>query len=456
MTYTIRYLLIYLMLKFKHSQISLLLICFLLYTNFSISQNEKTSKSDTLVDDYYGTAAIHYEDRVYSPNIKTVQLHDESFEMSHPIISLGSSEKLKLSFDELDADFKNYSYTFIHCNSKWEPSNLMPTEYMDGFQDNPISNYRYSYNTQQKYVHYYTIFPSSSSNFTKSGNYILKVYENDNPENIIITRRFMVFQNKVTITSKISRVSDVVYSNYNQEVDFKIDHSTYTITNPYSDLKVVITKNNCWNNAKTNLKPLFVKNTELDYELSPEAVFPGGNEFRNVNIKSIRYKSDRISTIVRDSALNHIFLVADEKRSFKRYEFDQDLDGNFIVKIQEGTNSEVEADYCYVHFFLPLDDALTDGNLYIHGAFNGWRCDRENMLHYNEKRFGYEATLYLKQGYYNYEYVFLKDGTSEPDETIIEGTHFETENLYTIYVYHQQRGTYYDQLIGVKRLSSGN
>lgn len=436
------------MLEFSSSRLSLSLLSFLLYVNVCVSQNK--------TDDYYGTAAIRYEDHVYSPNIKTVQLYDESFEISQPIINLDSPEKLKLSFDELDADFKNYTYTFIHCNSKWEPSNLMPAEYIDGFQDNPISNYRYSFNTLQKYVHYYTTFPSSSSRFIKSGNYILKVYLDGEPDNIIITKRFMVFRNTITIAAKISRTSDAVYSNYNQSIDLNINYNNYKIANPYSDLKVVITQNNRWDNANSNLKPLFVKDAELVYELSQDNVFPGGNEFRYVNIKSARYLSDRITKIVRDSSVNHVFLVADEKRSFKRYEFEQDINGNFLVKINEGNSSEVEADYCYVHFFLPLDDALTDGNLYILGAYNGWRCDRENMMHYNEKRFGYEATLYLKQGYYNYEYAFLKDGTTEADETIIEGTHYETENTYTIYVYHQQQGTYYDQLIGVKRIRTGN
>lgn len=437
------------MLEFSSSRLSLLLLSFLLYVNVTVSQNNKT-------DDYVGAPAIRYEDHVYSPKIKTVQLHDESFEISQPIINLDSPEKLKLSFDELDADFKNYSYTFIHCNSNWEPSNLMPAEYIDGFQDNPISNYRYSFNTLQKYVHYYTTFPSSSCRFIKSGNYILKVYLDGEPDNIIITKRFMVFRNTITIAAKISRTSDAVYSNYNQSIDLNINYNNYKVVNPYSDLKVVITQNNRWDNAKSNLKPLFVKDAELVYELSQDNVFPGGNEFRYVNIKSVRYKSERISKIVRDSSVNHIFLVADEKRSFKRYEFEQDINGNFLVKINEGNSSEVEADYCYVHFFLPLDDALTDGNLYILGAFNGWQCDRENMLHYNEKRFGYEATLYLKQGYYNYHYAFLKDNTTQADEILVEGTHYETENQYTIYVYHQQQGTYYDQLIGVKRIRTGN
>jgi hypothetical protein len=155
-----------------------------------------------------------------------------------------------------------------------------------------------------------------------------------------------------------------------------------------------------------------------------------------------------------DSAGNHVDLYADEKRSYKRYSTYTEMNGNFYIKVQEGNNSEVEADYCFVKFFLPFTDPQIDGNFYVFGGFNDWRCNKENLMHYNEKRLGYECTLYLKQGFYNYEYAFLKDGTTVADETLIEGSHYETENDYMIYVYHRAQGTFYDKLIGVKRLNS--
>ncbi len=409
---------------------------------------------DTASDDYYGSNSIRYEDYVYKKNIKTVQLHDETFELSQAILNLDSQEKLKLSFDDLDADLKNYSFAIIHCNSNWEPSDLMPAEYIEGFQENTINDYRYSFNTLQKFTHYNAIFPNNSMRITKSGNYILKVFVDGNPENIAITKRFMVYQNKIIIQSKVSAASIIADRNYKQEIDFTINHNGYEIKNPYGDLKVVLTQNSRWDNAKTTLKPLFVKDDELVYDYDEDNVFPGGNEFRNFDIKSIRYHSERIYSVNIDSLGNHVDLYTDEKRSFKRYYTNQDINGNYLIKVQEGNNSEVEADYCSVHFFLPYDNVLTDGNLYVFGAYNNWKCTQENLMHYNEKRFGYECTLYLKQGYYNYEYVFLKDGATVADETLIEGTHYDTENDYTIYVYHRQSGTFYDQLIGLKRLNS--
>lgn len=437
-----------------------LLIAFFAYDTTCFAQKKKrsgifaASPTDSVTEDYYGDNAIRYEDYVYKKYIKTVQLHDESFELSQPILNLESQERLKLSFDDLDADLKNYSYTLIHCNSNWEPSDLQPAEYIDGFADNAITDYRYSFNTLQKFTHYNAVFPNNSTRITKSGNYILKVYLDGDPSAIAITRRFLVYQNKIMIESRVLQASIIEDRNYKHELDFIINHSGYQINNPFGDLKIVITQNNRWDNAKTNFKPVFVKDMELVYDYDQENVFTAGNEFRYFDIKSIRYHSERVYDVKTDSAGNHVYLYTDEKRTFKRYYTYSDINGKFLVKVQEGTNSEVEADYCYVTFFLPYDAALTDGNLYVFGAFNAWKCNQENLMRYNQKRFGYECTLYLKQGYYNYEYAFLKDGETAADNTLIEGMHYETENDYTIYVYHRKQGTFYDQLIGVKRLNS--
>jgi hypothetical protein len=192
----------------------------------------------------------------------------------------------------------------------------------------------------------------------------------------------------------------------------------------------------------------------LVYDYDEDNVFTAGNEYRYFDIKSIRYLSERVYKASIDSMGNQITLYNDDKRTFKRYYSQSDINGKYLIKTQEGKDSNREADYCYVKFFLPNDEVFMDGNLYVFGAFNNWACTKENLMKYNPSRFGYECTLYLKQGYYNYEYAFLKDGSLEADNTVIEGMHYETENDYTIYIYHKQQGTFYDQLIGVKRLNS--
>ncbi len=397
---------------------------------------------------------IRYHDYIYKKSIKTVQLISPDFELSQPFIHLNTNESLLLAFDDISGDFQDYSYTFIHCNANWEPSDMMSSEFIDGFADNSITDYSYSNNTLQKYIHYKTIFPNNSTRFIKSGNYLLKVYQDGDPEDIVITKRFMISDNKISITGSVNSASITTDRNYKQEIDFIIDYQGYSINNPYSDLKVYLQKNNQWTNMKSGLKPVYVRDQQLVYDYDEENVFYGGNEFRNFDIKSIRYNSPRVASIKRHDDGFHVSLFADEKRTFKQYFNQPDINGNFIIKNEDGrTTSETDGEYCFVSFYLPYEHLITEGKVYVFGAFNGWNCTEENKMRYNIDRMGYEAKIYLKQGYYNYEYV-LNNDKNEVNEVEIEGSHSETENDYSILVYHRFPGTFYDQLIGVKRLNS--
>ncbi len=407
-------------------------------------------------DDYANDNYIRYQDWIYKPNIKTVKLHEVSWELSAPVLEWGTDQRLELSFDDLNSGYASYTYTLIHCDAAWKPTDIMPAEYLSGFFEDNIANYNFSFNTLQKFTHYAVVFPNNSMKFTKSGNYLVKVYQDGDKDNVVLTKRFMVFQNKVTVAGYVHQAAGADNYFNKQEVDFSILYSAYNITNPFTDLKVVITQNNRWDNALYGLKPMFVKDHELTYDYDDNSnTFDGGNEFRNFDMKSIRFQSQFIKTVYKDSNnINHVELLTDELKTYKRYSQLQDINGAYLIKIQERDNSDIEADYCVVNFFFPYDNPITGGNFYIMGKLCDWRMSKENRMIYNYKRMGYECNLLLKQGYYNYEYVFLPDGKTEADETLIEGNHWETENDYTIYVYHRAQGTYYDQLIGIKRLNT--
>ncbi len=407
-------------------------------------------------DDYVNDNYIRYQDWVYKRNIKTVQLHEISWELSAPLLEWGTEQQLELSFDDLDAGSKQYTYTLVHCDAAWNPTDLMQAEYLGGYFEDNISNYNYSFNTLQKYTHYKVVFPNNSMKITKKGNYIVKVYQDSDKENLVLTKRFMVFQNLITIVGNVHQGAAADDYFNKQEVDFSILFGGYNLTNPFADLKVVIAQNNRWDNALYGLKPMFVKDKELTYDYDDNSnTFEGGNEFRNFDMKSIRFLSQFLKAAYKDSNnVNHVDLLTDELKTYKRYTQVQDINGGYLVKIQERDNSEIEADYCMVNFFFPYDNPMHNGNFYVMGKLSDWRMNKENRMIYNYKRMGYECNIYLKQGYYNYEYVFLEDGKTAADETLIEGKHWETENEYTIYVYHRAQGTYYDQLIGLKRMNS--
>ena len=396
---------------------------------------------------------LRYEDYVYKKNIRTVKLHEQSWDLSPALIRLNSDQKLQLTFDDLDADLKNYSYTIIHCNSNWQPSDLIYSEYIDGFTENYINGYQYSFNTLQRYTNYSVIFPNDNLRLTKTGNYLVKVYLDADQENLVLTRRFMVFDERIVLKARVSQ-SMSEYRSFKQEVDFTILHPNYEIMNPYGDLKIVITQNDRWDNAITGLKPLFIRDRELSYDYdSGENAFWAGNEFRHFDIKSLRFQTTRIKDIVVDSSGNYVYLTSDDKRN-KRYYTNTDINGRYKVEVQEGNRDNVEADYVNVNFFLPWTTPISDGDLYVFGELSDWSYREQNKMKYNYERFGYEANLYVKQGYYNYEYLFIKDGAKTGDVNFIEGSYYDTENDYTVYVYHRANGTDYDQLICVKRINS--
>ena len=414
--------------------------------------------SQTDADPYYNSNFIRYEDFVYKKNIRSVQFQKSNWEYSAPVIRLGSDEKLKLMFDDLDSDNKSYRFTIIHCDANWQPTDrLLQTEYIAGFFDDNIVDYQFSKNTVQRYVHYELLFPTENLKPTKSGNYILKVFLEYDQDNIVLTRRFMVSDNRINITTDVHRATIIDDYNAKQEVDFTLQKEGYQIMNPFNDLKVILMQNDRWDNAITKLKPLFVKDNELTYDYDQDNVFPGGNEFRNFDIKSLNYRSEYVSHLAYDSARNYnVYLFPGKKRDFLQYLSDRDINGKYKVVRQESspTSSDIEAEYAYVHFTLPMKEPVEDGGIYIFGAFTGWKYSNENKMQYNKALSQYEATLYVKQGYYNYEYVYLKDNEKIGDATFIEGSHWETENDYEIYVYYKPLSSNYDQLIGVKRFNS--
>jgi hypothetical protein len=378
--------------------------------------------------------------------------------MSYPIMSLDGGDKLKLMFDDLDTDLKYYHYTLIHCNANWQPSDLVQKQYLAGNFDDDIKNYKYSLSSGIQYINYSIEFPNEFITPLVSGNYILKVYNGYNSDEVVITRRFMVVNNKVEIKPTVKEATNVTERFARQEVDFTVNHQNTPILNPYDNVKVVLMQNYRWDNAITGLVPRYINGTLLDYNYEEENVFDGSNEFRNFDIKSLISQTINIKRIQYEEKdkLLHVYINDDENRSFKRYLSMPDLNGNYLIKKDESlTDSDIEAIYVKVHFSLKQYPALKEGNVYIFGKLTDWKFKEEFKMKYDTLNNVYEQDVLLKQGYYNYMYCVVKDGSkNKGDLTHYEGTYFETENDYTILVYYRNPVLYYDELIGIQTFNS--
>ena len=406
-------------------------------------------------EDYFRKDYIRHKDYIYKDNIRTPELYREGWRLSPPVVGLNSGQQLILSFDDLDADVKNYHYTIIHCDALWQPSDIPKTDYIRGFHDDEINDYAFSYNTIASYTNYYLSFPTDYLAFTRSGNYIIKVYEEEELDsNVVLTKRFMVTDQKVSVSGKVVAPVKVEDRKYRQQLEFEINMANYYMPDPYRDMKVMVLQNWRWDNAVSSVQPRMVVGNKLQYNFQNELVFDGCNEFRNFDIKSLKYQSECIALIDYNIQGNQVYLHADERRTFKQFVRDDDLNGKFFIEREESEQSDNEADYAYVHFTLPYQFPLVNGNLYIFGGLTQWDYTSEGMLEYDYEENAYHTTMYLKQGYYNYAYVFLEDGTDAGDMTLIEGNHWDTGNEYIILVYYREPGTYYDQLIGLQYLTA--
>ena len=394
-----------------------------------------------------------WKNEIFKQEIKTVLLHPKGLEMAEPILDLNSNEQLVLSFDELDKAPDYYFITLIHCNSDWSSSDLLPNEYLEGFYEEEITNTEPSFNTIQSYTHYEISFPSKLMKPKYSGNYIVKVYPMGQIEQPILTQRFRIIDQKIQIEGQVKRATVIEQRNYQHEIDFNIYHNEYQINNPFNDLFVIIEQNNRSDNAVKELQPIFIKNNELIYDYEYENLFDGDNEYRFFDFKSLRYHSERIADINFTNDTNIVLLREDNYRSFQRYSILNDINGKKLIQVQEGNDPSTEADYAKVKFTLPYDHKIAQGDLYVFGQISNYEFPKTHKMIYDKDLGQYEAEIYLKQGYYNYLYV-LKKNDGENIARFIEGTHYQTKNNYTIYVYHRASGELYDQLIGIKKLNS--
>jgi hypothetical protein len=406
-------------------------------------------------DPYYNPGFIRNDNAVYKNNISTVLLYKSGFELSPPIIRLHTDDRLTLVFDELYADLKQYRFTIVHCDASWNKSDLQQMEYIDGFMEDNIENYKTSYNTTIPYVNYVLELPSEYLQIKKSGNYILKVYlDNDNAENVILTRKFMVYEPKVNIEGKVVKAMDLDLRYTHQQVDFKIMNGNYYLTDPYINMHVMVMQNGRWDNMVRDIQPRAISGYIYDFTMMEQLAFPAGNEYRYFDMKTLKYNTDRMQSLQYDPEGYQVYLMTDKPRADGNYYSGEDINGRKLIAANDTRDSYTEGDYAWVHFLLPYRFPLADGNFYVFGALSDWQYNQGNLMTYNFDLNAYEAKIFLKQGYYNYEYVFLENISKTGDATFLEGSYWETMNEYTIFVYHRQPGDSYDQLVGVGFVNS--
>lgn len=391
---------------------------------------------------------LKFEDTVYESPIKTVRMYPEGGSiqnsLSPSIAELGQTTKLLLEFDDLRNDADYYFVQFIHCNADWKPSNLKPNMYLNSYNEFEIEDFEFSSESKTNYVHYQYRLP----NFQSTGNYLAVVYRDRNKEDIVLSKRFRVYQNKVGVGGNISRSSSVGDRLTHQRVEVTMSYGNLNSIDPRQDFKVIVRQNQRPDMTLV-LNPTFIDENSkvIRYQnLGSENDFLGGNEFRFFDLSTVNFKGRNVMNAGFKDNKPFAQLGFDETRKDGYFQ-NLDLNGQYYIRDLEGGGAfAITSEYISTTFSLKTEKRLSD--IYLLGAFNNWKRNDQSKLKWNTQKEVYETNFLLKQGWYDYSY-WSADPTA-PNE--FEQNFFETENLYEIYVYFKPIGGRGDILVGYSRI----
>jgi len=424
------------------------------------TETEQTSITHVANVPYYIDKKLRTENYIYEPIIHTVQLYqklsydqngNKAVELPPPLSTIDQTSPLVLEFDEItDQTHAPFHVRLYHCNSDWSLSMLSDIEYLHDFNDFSITKYEYSSGPKVPYIHYTFELPKVKL----SGNYIVMVHREGNIKDILLTSRFLIYENIIQINANVRASQGIRERFTHQQVDFSINYSGYDLINPRDAVKINLRQNFKWADAITKLNPYAIRedNTTLDYTFfNLENNFPGGNEFRYFDIRSLKFLGVNVFKLNIKPDTNEVILGKDKTRATEPYTQVKDMNGNYVIDNYESNNGATYADYSNVKFTL-MAPQPAPGDVYIYGAITNWQMGDENKMVYNKETQSYSKYLLLKQGYYNFQYVLEKPTIKLPDASYFEGDHFETENMYDIIVYYRPPGARNDLIIGYKQI----
>lgn len=408
------------------------------------------------------SATAQLPDHVYKSNIKTVKLFKSGDMYSYPVIMLNSNEQLELHFDDMDADVKYYYYSFQLCNADWTPANIQLFDYIRGFTSNRITNYRHSSLAQTRYTHYQAVLPERNGAPSKAGNYLLKVFLNDDTSKLVFTKRMLIVNTKANVSAQVLQPFNTNYFQTHQRVQVNVSTVPGQV-NTFSpqDLKVVVLQNNIWNNASLLDRPTVFRGNYYEYSDEENTTFQSGKEWRWIDLRSLRLMSDRMTKIVDNDTTNRVdvYVKPDGERRQQLYIYYRDFNGIYTVENRDNSNALWQSDYAWVHFtYVPPGNRAYEGkSVYLFGELTNYLQDDNSKMIFNEEKGVYERALYLKQGYYNYSYVTLTDKKQPGVQALYEnteGNYWGTENSYMVLVYFRNFGARADELIGFTKINS--
>lgn len=392
----------------------------------------------------------------FTDRVRTVEVRAAGGDFfAPPMVTLGSADRLDISFDVLNDDRDYLRYRVVRCDANWQPSSIAENEWLQGFNESVIEDYRFSSATSVHYVHYAFQFPNEDISPTMSGNYLIQVYGEDDPDEVWFQQRVMISEQTAPISVTLTSRTDVDYNDAHQQLSVAVDTEHARVADPFNDLRVIISQNGRADNEVGLRQPLRMSGHTAVYEHQRPLIFDAGNEYRRFEISNVNYPGMHVEEIGYYEPYYHFSLAKDGSRAREQYIYDQTQWGRYVVREYNSADSDVDADYAVVHFTLDYPE-LPGYMIFLDGDFTGRRFDQGSQMVFNPSTGRYEKAVLLKQGHYNYQYLAVPPGATSGKTSVIEGDKYQTVNEYLIKVYTRGPLDRTDRLIGVTRVLSAD
>lgn len=400
-------------------------------------------------------AAFDTQVHIFDNNVKSLKIAPISNMYFPPIYVLGSDDVLNVNFDYLDLDAQYLRYSVVHCDANWRPSQLVESEYVDGFNQADITDFKHSEATFVHYFNYDFVIPNENMVITKSGNYLLKVYRQDDPDDVIFQTRFSVCENTMGVYAEVTTNTDVDYNAHYQQVNFVVTSRDGYISDPYNEITAIVSQNSRPDREVVVSKPLMVSGNKLTYEHNRDLIFPAGNEYRRIDMVNVNSMNMGVEKIQYFEPYYHATLYTALPRVDGQYLYDKTQFGRFTIRTSGAYDSDVESDYIVTHFTLYTGERLEGGNLFVQGEFTLGLPAEQCLMRWDDNNGTYNCDILLKQGAYNYQFLWVPDGTGVGQTAMIEGDKYQTCNEYLVKVYDRPFGERYDHFVGFGIIYSG-
>lgn len=400
-----------------------------------------------------------YLDGVYDLNIHAVKFYPSSGSLLMPIADLkANNHSLELHFDHLSNESRDYIYSIVHCNAEWQPTDLDQLEYITGFTEDRITEFQFSRLTLRPYISYTLKLPNNNMRWTKSGNYLLVVYDNETDETgerkLVIVRRFVVVENTWSIDVKFTPTTSAEKYNTHHELDFFIGHKGTRIANPQGEVRAIVLQNKRWDTAIGPLPPYSTRTDLLVFDYFDRIVFPAGKEWRTADIRSFVFSGPNIRSVEPNPTGYNVVVVPAEPEANIPPQLRRDLNGAFAIENTNPNQTIDQCEYASVLFSLLVKAERPDQDIYLFGELTEWQIKSQFKMTYDYAAKAYFVETTLKQGLYDYGFAAVNRDTGGREDETIDGNWYTTRNNYTVLVYYKPFGARYERLMAASSFSN--